>query len=83
MCVAAKEDGMDKLKTLGQKQAIRYRMIYIAFGFMMAIPATAFILLLVGVDPSSAQGIISTSVASFSAIILGFFATTPKDDNDV
>ena len=71
---------MAKLKTLGEKQAIRYRMIYIAFGFMMAIPAAAYGLLAFGIDPSSAQGIVSTAVASFSAIIIGFFATTPKDD---
>ena len=70
----------DQLKTLGEKQAIRYRMIYIAFGFMMAIPTAAFGLLWLGVDPSSAQGIVSTAIASFSAIIIGFFATTPKDD---
>ena len=71
---------MGKLKTLGEKQTIRYRMIYIAFAFMMAIPAAAYVLLAFGIDPSSAQGIVSTAVASFSAIIIGFFATTPKDD---
>ena len=72
---------MVKLKTLGEKQAIRYRMVYGAFTFMMAIPVAAFALIYLGIDPSSAQGIVGTSAASFSAVIIGFFATSPKDDH--
>ena len=36
---------------------------------------------MVGVNPSSAAGIFSTSAATLGAIVIGFFATTPKDDN--
>lgn len=71
------------LKTLEEKQDIRYRMIYIAFSVMVVIPFTAFGLLTFGIDPASAGGIVSTAVASFSAIIIGFFATSPKDDKHV
>ncbi len=71
---------MVKLKTLAEKQEIRYRLIYIAFGALVVIPIAAFSLLAFGVDPSSASGIVATVAASFSAIILGFFATSPKDD---
>ena len=71
-----------ELKTLGEKQVIRYRMIYIAFGFIMAVPVAAFALLAFGIDPSSAQGIVGTAIASFSAIIVAFFATSPKDDKN-
>ena len=71
---------MAKLKTLAEKQEIRYRMVYIAFFGLLAIPATAFTLTGFGIDISSTTGIVSTVAASLSAIVIGFFATAPKDD---
>ncbi len=71
---------MAKLKTLAEKQEIRYRLVYIAFAALVIIPIAAFGLLAFGVNPSSASGIVATVAASFSAIVLGFFATSPRDD---
>lgn len=71
---------MAKLKTLGEKQSIRYRMVYAALGTLILIPMVALGLLFVGVDPSSASGIFSTSAVTLGAVVIGFFATSPKDD---
>jgi len=68
-------------KSLDEKQAIRYRMVYLAFGSLLLIPLLSLGLLLIGVDPSSANSIFSTSSITFGAIIIGFFGTAPKDDN--
>jgi len=70
-----------KVKTLGEKQAIRYRMVYAALGTLIAIPVMALGLLLVGVDPSSANGIFATASATLGVIVVGFFGTSAKDDN--
>lgn len=69
-------------KTLGEKQQIRYRIVYIALATLVAIPTMALGLLLLGVDPSSASGIFSTSAATLSAIIAAHLATTPKNDSN-
>ena len=71
---------MAKLKTLAEKQEIRYRMVYIAFAALLAIPVAAFALAGFGIDVTSTTGIVSTVAASLSAVVVGFFATAPKDD---
>ena len=72
-----------KVKTLGEKQTIRYRMVYVALGTLVTIPAAALGLLAFGIDPSSANGIFSTAAATLGAVVIGFFATSAKDDNPV
>ena len=66
--------------TLVEKQKSRYRMVYIAFGVIVLIPLLALILLLLGIDPSSATGLFGVSSATLSAIVIGHFSTSPKDD---
>jgi len=70
-------------KTFTEKQDIRYRMVYIAFGTLVAIPLIALGLLYVGVDPSAASGIFSVSSATLGAIVIGHFSTNIKDDKNV
>lgn len=54
-----------------------------AFIFMVLIPTSALIVTMFGIDVSTISGIFATASATFSAIIIGHFATTPKDDRDV
>ena len=70
-------------KTFTEKQTIRYRMVYLAFGTLIAIPVLAMGLLLIGIDPSSASGLFGTASATLGAIVIGHFATSPGDDVDV
>jgi len=62
-------------------EKLENRKVYVrlAFAFMMLIPVGALGLILLGVDPSPAEGIFATSAATFSAIIIAHFATTPKE----
>lgn len=53
-----------------------------AFAFMVLIPTTALGLLMFGIDPSPASAIFATASATFSALIIGHFSTTPKDTKD-
>jgi len=69
-----------KVKTLAEKQDIRYKMVYVAFTGLLVIPIAAFGLAAGGIDVTSTTGIVSTVAASMSAIVLGFFATSPKND---
>jgi len=66
------------MTTLNDKIQARRRYVAAAFAMMCIIPAASLGLLLYGVDPSPAAGIFATSAATFSALIIGNFATTPK-----
>ena len=66
--------------TAAEKLKERRGYIKAAFVFMIVIPTIALGLLLFGIDPSSAGAIFATSSATFSAIIIAHYATTPKDD---
>lgn len=72
---------MAKLRTLAEKQDIRYRMVYMAFSALITIPLLALGLLAIGISPAPAAGIFSTAAATLGAVIIGFFATSPKDDS--
>ena len=71
---------MGKPKTFAEKQAIRYNMIYLAFGTLIAIPLLALLLLVIGIDPAPASAIFSTAAITLGGIVVGFFATAIKDD---
>ena len=71
---------MSKLKTLADKQAIRYRMVYAALATLIVIPVAALLLLYVGIDASSTEGLFSISSATLGAIVIGHFSTSIKDD---
>ncbi len=71
---------MAKLKTLAEKQEIRYRMVYMAFASLLLTPVAAYAMITFGFDPAPATGIIATTAASMGGVIIGFFATAPKDD---
>lgn len=72
---------MIKLKTLAEKQSIRYRMVYLAFGALLILPFAAIGVTFIGMDPSSAAGIVATGCATLGAIVIAHFSTTPRDDN--
>lgn len=72
---------MAKLKTLAEKQEIRYKMVYAAFAVIIAIPVAAIILAGFGIDISSTTSVIGTTSATLSAIVIAHMATSPKDDN--
>lgn len=67
--------------TIAEKQAERRGYIKAAFTFLIIIPAAALAMLIFGVDPSPAATIFATASATFGAIIIGHFATSPKEDN--
>lgn len=66
--------------TLNDKLKARRVYVFAAFIMMCVIPAASLGLLLLDVDPSPASGIFATSAATFSALIMAHFATTPKGD---
>ena len=72
---------MAKLKTLAEKQQIRYTMVYMAFGSLIGILIATFGLLSFGIDPSPATGIVGAVAGTLGGVIIGFFATSPKDDH--
>ena len=72
---------MAKLKTLAEKQQIRYAMVYTAFGALIGILISTFGLLAFGIDPSPAAGIVGAVAGTLGGVIIGFFATSPKDDH--
>ena len=65
--------------TIEDKLNERRAYVKAAFAFMAIIPLIALALLYFGIDPSPASAIFSTSAATFSAVIIAHFATTPKD----
>lgn len=72
---------MAKLKTLAEKQAIRYKIVYVAFVTIISIPVAAIVLAGFGIDISSTTSVIGTTSATLSAIVMTHMATSPKDDN--
>ena len=72
-----------KQKTYAEKEAFRYRMVAGAFGALLLLPFAALAAASVGIDPSSAAGIISTACATLGAVVLGFFGTSIKKDDHV
>jgi len=72
---------MAKLLTLAEKQESRRNYVKASFVLMILIPVVTMGLVTIGIDPSSASGIIATASATFSAVIVGHMATSPKDDN--
>lgn len=66
--------------TLQEKQQLRRDYVKASFVFMIGIPVTALGLIMFGIDPSPASAIFATASATFSAVIIGHFATTPKED---
>ena len=69
--------------TIADKMVERRKYVKAAFAFMVTIPAVALGLLVFGIDPSPAATIFATASATFSAIIVGHFATTPKNDGEI
>ncbi len=69
--------------TKDEKLEERRGYVKAAFVFMILIPSVALGLLVFGIDPSPAGAIFATASATFSAIVIGHFATSPKDDKDV
>jgi hypothetical protein len=65
--------------TVEEKLSLRRKYVLAAFIMMCAIPLLSMLMLWFGVDPSPANGIFSTSAATFSALIIAHFATTPKE----
>jgi hypothetical protein len=65
--------------TLHDKHIMRNRLVYIAFAFMVIVPIASIGLLLLGISPAPAASIFATASATFGAIIIGHFATSPKD----
>ena len=73
----------DGKMTAVEKLSERRGYIKAAFTFMVLIPVCALVMLMTGIDPSPANVIFSTSSATFGSLIIGHFATTPKDDKAV
>lgn len=71
---------MSTPKTLAEKQKIRYTIVFLAFANIVLMPFMALALLSFGIDPSPAAGIFATAAVTLGAIVIGFFATAPKDD---
>ena len=65
--------------TITEKLNERRGYVKAAFTFLVMIPVSAVVLLITGIDPSPMSTIFSTSAATFSALIIGHFATTPKE----
>ena len=72
-----------KVKTLGEKQAFRYKTVTAAFIALLLLPFVALIITALGFDPSPASGIVATACATLGGVVIGFFSTTPKDDSNV
>ena len=69
--------------TLKEKYEARQRYVKGAFAFMVGIPIASLGLLAYGISPEPASTIFATSSSTFAALILGHFATTPKNNHRV
>lgn len=64
-----------------QEEKLKRRDPYIkgAFAFMIIIPLLAMIMLYAGIDVTPITGIFATASATFGAIIVAHFGTSPKE----
>jgi hypothetical protein len=65
--------------TIEDKLKERRRYVLASFLMMCIMPLSAVGLKLYGISVSDLSGIIGTASATFSALIIGHFATTPKN----
>lgn len=65
--------------TIEEKLKERRSYVKASFAFMVILPLVAMGTLFFGIDPSSVSAIFATASATFSAIIVGHMATSPKE----